>query len=234
MTCNATPPECGATLATAIAGGGTVRVCPGDYSFFYALGDGQTNVAVIGAGNGDDPATSSILSWNPIFLNQPIININGPVVASFTNLRVTGGNNPTGAGGVSVSNGFAEVTLQDCVVAGNTGDDGGGAYVLNGTMTVDGCEFTGNTAADDGGGLGSDATLNVTNTLISGNTAVGGGGLYTDGGTTTLDASVTITGNTATGGAGFGGGILEDSGTINVNGASVTGNTPDDCSGVAC
>jgi hypothetical protein len=66
---------------------------------------------------------------------------------------------------------------------------------------------------------------------MTGNTAfVNGGGVYLDAGTVSLQSASTVTGNTA-----FvsGGGFYNDGGVVNLGDTTVSGNTPDDCVGVA-
>lgn len=232
VACLASASVCGATLATAINSGGVIRVCPGEYQgTFYPLVDAE----IYGAGNGPDPAISTILVGDPAETTEAVICIENSATLLFANLRVTGGNNLEGPGGVDINGGrAAPVTLRNCVITGNTGTSGGGINVDNGNLTLDGCEITGNVATARGGGIFSDSILNVTNTTISDNSAPDGGGLYVNNGTTTLAASVTITANTATNAGNSGGGIFVAGGTATVSGATVTGNTPDQCSGVAC
>ncbi|MFT4040505.1 MAG: hypothetical protein QM692_20160 [Thermomicrobiales bacterium] len=229
VTCDSDMVTCGIALFTAVLAGGDVYACPGVYQAAYNV---MTDVRVYGSGNGADPATSTIMAGQPG--PDAVINaVMAGATSSFTNVRVSGGATVQQGGGVRVNNAAADLTLQDCVVAGNSATEGGGVALLAGTVTIDGCEISGNlTSTEDGAGLyNGGGTLNVTNTRITGNTAADeGGGLDSEGGTTNLAASVTITGNTAS----SGGGIYRDSGTVNVNGASVTGNNPDDCVGVTC
>lgn len=69
-----------------------------------------------------------------------------------------------------------------------------------GTLTLEGCLLSGNTAAQDGGGIDAHwGQLSLVGTTVTGNTAVRhGGGIFVVDGTTqvTLDATSSVTGNT--------------------------------------
>jgi len=66
---------------------------------------------------------------------------------------------------------------------------------------------------------------------VRGNTAyVNGGGIYNDAGTANIQNSSAVTGNTA---LVSGGGIYNNTGLVAVASSVVSGNTPDDCVGVA-
>src|SRR5262249_31665131 len=60
----------------------------------------------------------------------------------------------------------------------SAGDNGGGLYNLNGTLTLTNCTVSGNSAGYDGGGLWNNGTATLTDCTVSGNSAGKGGGLF--------------------------------------------------------
>ncbi|MFT4039256.1 MAG: hypothetical protein QM692_13805 [Thermomicrobiales bacterium] len=158
---------------------------------------------------------------------------NGAVTVS--NSVFTGNNGDYTGGGLCAYYGAATVT--NSTFTGNTGEDGGGAlaaHYTGSTVSASGCTFTGN-FSDYGGALYAyQGTMTVTDSTVSGNTADNGGGVYVYGpGSITLSPTVSVTGNTATA-AGYGGGVYVYGGTFTQNGATISGNTPDQCVGVSC
>ncbi len=74
------------------------------------------------------------------------------------------------AGGGLLNNN-AQVTLSNCVVAGNSSFWGGGLWVEgSSTAEISNCTLTQNTAQAAGGGIGADAVVNVADCIIWGNT----------------------------------------------------------------
>lgn len=229
---------CVATLAANVPAG-TIQLCAGTYTGPFTINAATT---LIGAGNGSNPATSTILQGNVL---EPVVTINsGFNVVKLVNLRVTDGGSSDGGGGVRVEAGL-QVTLEACVITGNSATIGGGVAALNAQTTVDGCEIFDN-AAGSGGGIGflsEDGKMTITDTIIRNNQALGsggagrGGGLFVGDGEVTLDATVTITQNTA---ENAGGGVaLSGDGTLIQGGADISNNTADqnancDDDGAAC
>lgn len=138
--------------------------------------------------------------------------------------------------GTGVYNENGPAAISNSTFSGNISGEYGGAICNygSGTTTVSGCTITGNTAVEGGGIAGKAGVITVSDTTISSNTAEEGGGVYVDGGTVTLAANVSVTGNTATDPAPSGGGVFVDRGTFNRNGATISGNTPDQCVGAGC
>lgn len=224
---------CGKALAGAIADGGAIRVCPGEYSGPFPL---TQDAEIIGAGSGDDPATSTILVGVEGLGSVVPVPRGVPVIARLASLRVTGGNvsstDKNNSGGVYINNTSADVTIEDCALVGNTGNYGGGVSVFNGALTISGSDISHNTAAH-GGAIATASLSTIESTTITKNTATSdGGGIFVNSGTSNLGAGVTITENTSNGGANTGGGIYKytNASVIN-NAATVTNNTPDNCAG---
>jgi hypothetical protein len=186
------------------------------------------NLTIIGAGQGDDPASNTILDAEGAGRVLAIASAGADV--ELRDLRVTGGTASEGGG---ISN-FGTLRLVGVTVMSNvTSTSGGGIRNLGfGTLTIgDGSRVEANETAGVGGGISS-VGANATVTLepgsrVTGNTAdVRGGGIYNDSGTATLEAGSLVTGNTA----GTGGGVHEASGTVDVaDDTIVTSNTPNNC-----
>ena len=134
----------------------------------------------------------------------------GPLKIS--NSTVANNEAQLGGGGLALFNSAQAVTISSCVISGNkasAGDSYGGGIYNDGTpITITGSQITGNSTLDFGGGLlNNDATAIVT-----------------------FDSASSVTDNTALNG----GGIYNDSGTVKLNGATVSGNSVQQCVGVVC
>jgi predicted outer membrane repeat protein len=246
----------GEALQTALDGGGTIRVCPGRYQGNFEL---RNNVTVIGAGDGDDPATSTILDAGG---SGRTIQVSRHISTLLQGIRITGGDYDGTGGGVYVNGGLE---LISCTISGNSASVGGGIYAafdatgvltLNGCrvvdnhadragagihnnhvalVTIDGCTFARNRCDDAGGAIyNNSGAITISNSEIVNNEARNnGGGIYNadsvtqNPGNLIFDAATRVRNNRA---GGDGGGIY-NKGTVTLNGASVSGNTPNNCGG---
>ncbi|MFT4039510.1 MAG: right-handed parallel beta-helix repeat-containing protein [Thermomicrobiales bacterium] len=139
--------------------------------------------------------------------------------------------------GGAILNYYGTVTLANSLFQDNIGESGGGAlcaYDSPGAMQVTGCTFTGNTSDYGGAVYIYDGAASFSNSTFTRNTAETGGAIYVYNGPATLDATVSITNNTATDLAPSGGGVMVVGGTFTRNGATISGNTPDQCIGAGC
>jgi len=157
------------------------------------------------------------------------------VIATIASLSITNGNTADTHGGGGIYNDHATLVVDNCTVAGNHADWGGGIHNdgsnNSATLTVTNSTFSGNSAGGPysvggaGGisnnGFDGNATLTVTNSTFSGNSGGGpnsrGGGIINEGAfgsaTVTLNNS-TFNGNSAS----SGGAIFNDSATVTVRG----------------
>jgi parallel beta-helix repeat protein/predicted outer membrane repeat protein len=94
----------------------------------------------------------------------------------------------------STSDSPVSMTLENCIIAGNSAqDNGGGMYIYMSNPVLTGCQFTDNTADSGGGIYGNLSTIGdgctLTSCTFSENSAVtSGGGIYNyAGGTTTTN-----------------------------------------------
>lgn len=162
------------------------------------------------------------------------------------------GNDPTG---LDTSSTFAEyggaiyndrgtLTLTDCALTANVGDEGGGAIYNNATrgnatLSVNNCSITGNSGFYGGGiyNFASEgvATLNVAGTTIRGNTARGaGGGIRSFGPANSTLSQCDISGNTANFlSSSEGGGIYNSHGTMSLDACVISGNASVGGGGIA-
>lgn len=96
---------------------------------------------------------------------------------------ITGGNSSIYSGGIRLD-AHCDVTLDGIALAGNYGDDGGGAYFKGqlATLTLKNAQVTGNKSGEDGGGLDVESTrstLKMVSSSVYGNFAKeDGGGVY--------------------------------------------------------
>jgi hypothetical protein len=129
----------------------------------------------------------------------------------------------------------------DAVTTNTATTTGGGiANDPNTQLTLGDTSVTHNTSVGDGGGISNFATAALTNDTVSANSAVGDGGGVFNGseevvgalveGTMTMDRDTSVSRNRAA----AGGGIEVAAGTVTLNGATVAGNTPDNCQPVGC
>lgn len=149
----------------------TIRICPGTYDPVVI----ERPLVLIGAGNGDDQSTSTILQGEAGFSSVVTVNLDDALV-TLQSLLITGGNGTDGGGIYNVG----DLLLSDVTVSGNTATNGGGIYNL-GSVSLAGCTVTGNTATD-GGGIysGGGPVILQSGTRVSGNTSdnCGGPGPY--------------------------------------------------------
>jgi hypothetical protein len=146
------------------------------------------------------------------------------------------------ASAAGIWNDHATLTVNNCIVSGNSASgDGGGIYndgsgSYNGrqpgraTLTVVNTTFSGNSASgNQGGGIFNWANygtgiVTIVNCTFAGNTAPFGAGICNWSGGNMTVANSTLSGNSATGGYSEGGGILNGS-TLNVTGCTFVGNS---------
>lgn len=155
---------CGAALQEAIAAGGTVYVCPGRYTGRY---DVPLSLALIGAGQGDDPAVDTILDARGI---DRVIRISLLTEAvELARLRITGGDHAFGAG---IFHGGMQLLMRDSTVTGNVAGTGGGiAVATDSILVMTRCTVRSNQADLDGGGIVNDGTVTLETSTVTGNTS---------------------------------------------------------------
>jgi hypothetical protein len=231
VTCTGSAAACGTALQTALSGSApTLFVCPGTYRGGFSI---ARTVTVIGAGEGADPASNTVLDGNE---TQRVLNITSGTVG-LQQLHITGGDaGPSSTdGGGGIKNNGATLTVQACTVAGNVGIAGGGVRQIDGTLAMTRCtvrdneaSFAGGLALIDDGGPAGQTTL--TDCLVANDTAIGGAGGILAGAPLTLAGTTCVTGNTA---SFSGGGIFVGIAATVTIGADcrITGNTATDGSG---
>ena len=98
-------------------------------------------------------------------------------------------------------------------------ENGGGAYLAGGTLTITGGSISSNTASNGGGAYLAGGTLDISGGNISSNTATNGGGAYVNNGTINMS-----NGNIASNKAGNGGGAYVSDGALNISGGTISSN----------
>ena len=120
----------------------------------------------------------------------------------------------------AAGNGELNLKMENLVLRnGKASDNGGGAYLENGTFVMRGCEITGNSAGYGGGGIfiaEGDTTLTMTDCKVDGNEAQYGGGIFVDEATLTIEGG-TVNTNNAT----DGGGIYVAAGTLTMESGNI-------------
>ena len=80
--------------------------------------------------------------------NTTRLTLNNTTVRNFKNIRIdAGGTIFVGSAGASL------IITGNSTIAGNQAENGGGVYILNGTINLNGGKITGNTAVEAGGGV---------------------------------------------------------------------------------
>ena len=149
----------GTALQSALNSGGTIYVCPGRYVGNFTI---PTGVSVIGAGEGDDPDSNTILDVGGV--GRVLVINSGVGLVELERLRVTD-SNPARAGG-GIEHGGTMLRMTACTVSGNTSAIAGGGILASGIL-------------DDGvhdqrqySGRGRKGTLKMTRCTVRDNRAV--------------------------------------------------------------
>ncbi|HBU02459.1 MAG TPA: hypothetical protein DEB20_08005 [Acidimicrobiaceae bacterium] len=158
----------------------------------------------------------------------------GDADLTITDVVLTGNYAPDDGGAMNLQNTNGTVTIRDSVISNNVASDVGGAvYALgNGALTLalSNVEISGNSAGDNGGGLYLyQGSLTIIDSTISNNvaeTGTGGGIAFEDGPFTIV--SSTISGNTA---GDSGGGIWIDDSLATISDSTISGNVSGDDGG---
>jgi predicted outer membrane repeat protein len=125
-------------------------------------------------------------------------------------------------GGICIP--YANLTLTNSTLSGNTSaDNGGGIYSSNGNITLTNSTLSGNSAGKGGGIYSSNGNITLTNSTLSGNTSGNnGGGIYIPYGR----GSITLTNSTLSGNGGGGsGGGISSAGSVTLTNSTLSGNT---------
>lgn len=184
-----------------------------------ALPNGQITIGKNLTINGTGADLLTIQNTKAASTTSRVFNVSSGFTLSLNNLKITGGNNPTGLGGGINADGDLNIT--NCTISGNSGGTGGGIATA-GNLNITNSTISGNTAAGVSGGIDhAFGTATIINSTISGNTVTGnGGGMTNLIGTVNLINS-TITNNSATGN---GGGIFTDGGNYNIRNTIIAAN----------
>jgi predicted outer membrane repeat protein len=179
-------------------------------------------------GNGPNATTISGGNTANIFVLLPASTFES---VRFFDLTLTKGHLTGTYDGGAIHNVDAYLTLNNCVLTGNSAHDGGAIYNGDAPMSITNSTISGNTAGDDGGGIYAVAKLGeIRNSTISGNHAGSatdgyGGGIYLNSpptpgmGGALYDS--TVSGNSA----GYGGGIYADNPSVYLFNSIVANNT---------
>ena len=174
--------------------------------------------------------TSQFLWWK-----QEQANLDGLTIS---NGAFTGGS----GGGI---NNAGILTLNDCLVANNSVEDGGAGIETTGTLTVTDTTISNNNAGGiggiggKGGGIDNEAGMaTIMDSTVDNNSAEGGGGIFNAQGASLNVINSTISGNTAIATSmgmvfGEGGGIC-NMGTATITNCTISGNQSNDGGGVHC
>lgn len=192
------------------------------------LTNGQLSISdsVTITGTGADLLTVSGNNSSRVFY---VYNGSANINVLLTGMTITGGNATIG-GGIATFD--EDLTIEDCVITGNTSTGKGGGLWADGfamDLTIRRTIISNNTATSDGGGIYIEDTgglLTIEDTTISGNSSGddGGGIYFYDPDQGVIIRNTTISGNIA---ADLGGGIYlydTDGGTFTIENCTISGN----------
>lgn len=113
--------------------------------------------------------------------------------------------------------------IEDCVIVGNSGSDGGGVSAESAGLSLAGCQLTGNTATGSGGGVyGIDSAITLIGCSVETNTVwLRGGGACALNSELTLD-DCSFTGNET---SWDGGAVYSENSAVDVSGCRFESNT---------
>jgi predicted outer membrane repeat protein len=145
------------------------------------------------------------------------------VIASVSGMTMRGGNAYVGAAIANQSGG--SLTIDNCVITGNSATYQGGGIYNTGALSVSNCSLTGNSASSSGGAIYDyAASFTVQVSTISGNRArVDGGGIGFFSTSTSQVGTIqscTVANNSASHGGG-----VNSHGTLKLLGSNLSGNT---------
>jgi hypothetical protein len=147
-------------------------------------------------------------------------------------LTITGGQaTPSDGGGVFSDCG--NLTISNCILAGNSARNGGGIFTgRDSGLTVSNCTLTGNFASGDGGGIETNGQLALSNSTLTSNTAGGSGGGIDNVGLLIpqMITNSIISGNSAQFGGGISDGFTDT--TLTLSNSTLSGNSADDGGGI--
>ncbi len=149
-------------------------------------------------------------------------------VVSLFGFTITGGESSNHGGGIYNDGGT--LTVDNCIITGNSARQIGGGIFDNstGTLTIKNSTISNNTSNNMGGGIGDWAgcTVIIENSTISDNAAFDGGGISAMQSTWTI-RNTTIDGNStyAEDGYGYGGGIMNWGSDVTLEGCTISNNT---------
>ena len=208
--------------------GATISFAPGLGGSTVLLTGGQ--IALNHGATIDASALAGGLTLNGNGASR-VFEVGGGNTVTINSLTITNGYDTNGTGGGILNNG--SLTLNQCVVAGNTatnatgvdGLGGGGIYNQSGsTLALVECTVSNNSAIGSpsrGGGVFNLGTLSVVQSTISANYAdFSGGGIFNNSGVTALVLESTVVGNNTQ----YGGGIDNFAGPLVVVQSTVVGN----------
>lgn len=155
-----------------------------------------------------------------------IFNVTATSSVMISGLTLTDGNSGAGNSGGCILNNTASdtLTINNCMVSGNTSDTSGGGISNGGALTINYSTISENTAggiSGIGGGIASSGSLGIESSTITGNSAnLDGGGLHNTGATRINNS--TFAGNMAM----ISGGGIENSGiSMFITNSTLAGNT---------
>ncbi len=198
--------------------GQTITLIMGDLPINSSLNSALDPLTIEGLG-----ASSLTISGNHVSRLFSVGGVNN--VATISGLSLIDGDPGSGNSIGCIAN-VSTLTINNCMISGNTSDVLGGAIVNSGTLTINYSTISENSAtgsAGDGGGIynliGSSLTIN--DSTITGNSADRDGGGIWNAGSLTMNNS-TISGNSANGGSG---GAIKNQGVEFIRNSTLAGNT---------
>jgi hypothetical protein len=146
-----------------------------------------------------------------------VIQMDGPVLATFQNLTITHGSDRNQGGGVY---NLGTLTVSGCTITSNGSDRGGGIY-NTGALAVSDSALTANGVSGLGGGIYNTGTVTISDSALTRND----GGPHSAGAGISNLGTLTLTGSTVSNNGAYSAGGLANSGTATVTDCTFSGNS---------
>jgi len=214
----------------------TINVPAGAYDLAIdsQLNPDEDDLTINGAGNGNNPATDTIIDASGI--TDRILLIES---SDFTinDIRFTGGNSVMGGGCIYVDPNEIDVVFHKITVDNCDADNGGGIYIDSSAEVLIELSTISNNFAQNGAGIkivddddGTDSEITIDKTTINDNNTDmengDGGGIHIESGSD--DPILVITNSTISGNSAHrdGGGLYLVNGNITINNTTIGGDSP--------
>jgi hypothetical protein len=218
------------TAVDAASSGSVINVMKGTYKENLAI---IKSLIIKGVGSGDtivDGQKKGTVFFVGNWDKTPIdVTLSDMTLQGGSGISVDVGSSATHLTGGGIFHIFSDLTIDDCVITGNTADDAGGIYTYQGTLNLYDSSIDHNTATYNAGGIFSYSTINLHSSSVSSNIAEkeNGGGIMNAGNLAVYSGSIESNNAAQEGGGIWNNYITTYGGITEVFGGSIVSNTAD-------